>query len=1137
MKVAKTMKKFLRMFTVYIATVRRILLSVALLAINLVASAENSLEQTFSHPPDKARPWVYWYFQDGHLTREGMKADLEAMKKAGIGGALYLEVTAMGIPKGPVEFMSPPWQDLIVAAIGDCDRLGMEFSLGTGPGWCGAGGPWIKADDAMQHLVGTATDVSGPKHINLALPKPAPRDPYFGRGTLTSNLLKEWQEYYRDVAVIAFPTAATEYRLKDTEDKALYHRAPYSSGAVKAYLPPDPTVLPASECIDHKQIVELTAKLAAAGTLSWDVPPGNWTIMRFGRTLTGQTTRPAPQPGLGWESGKFEKTSVDAHFDHYLSPLFSKLGKQERPGHGWTTLHFDSWEMSSQNWSLTFREEFNKRRGYDALPYLPAMQGRVVDSVETTERFLWDLRRTAQELVVENHAQRIKELAAKHDLQFTIEPYDLNPAGDLALGDVADTPACEFWSKAGGVNTDYSSFEAVSCAHTRGRNVVQAEAFTSFMDAWRQHPGSMKEQGDWAFCAGVTRFTFHRYSAQPEVDKKPGLPWGPYGVHWERTQTWWDMVPAYHQYLTRCQALLQRGRPVNDVLYLDVEGAPNVFRPPTSALLPGYPDRKGYNFDGCSPGTLIERASVKNGRIAFPNGTSYRLLVLPRSETMTPGLLRKVKTLVDDGALVLGCLPKRSPSLENYPQSDQEVARLSEKLAKSNRVLPDEALPPPKPVSILFDSKWIWTDEVKNHPMDAPAGKRYFTREIDIPGSIAAATCAMSADNTFDLSINGQAAGSGDDLNKEWRFNITPLLKPGKNTIGVMANNTSSGPAGLIGALALKLRDGKTLRINTDHTWLAGMDAGSPLTAAFEICNSDQGVWGLTRRERPPVLYPPYDVTAKILADRGVPPDFTSSGDLRYVHRVDGDIDYYFVGNRKLEPQKADVRFRVTGRSPFLWDPLTGTQRLLPRYSEQDGVTTIPMEFASTQSFFVVFKSKAGAAPAAVGKNFPDFQPVLALDKDWTVTFDPKWGGPAKPVAFGTLYDWSKRAEEGIRYYSGTAVYEKTFDVPSVPVKETCLDLGRVAVMAEVTLNGRNLGVTWCPPWQVTIPTGVLRPTGNKLEIKVVNLWPNRLIGDYRLPKEKRVAQLTESKTQFYKPDAPLLTSGLLGPVRIMSEP
>ncbi len=1115
----------------------RLLCGLTLLTICLVASAEQSLEQTFTHPPDKARPWVYWYFQDGNLTREGMKADLESMKKAGLGGALYLETTAWGIPKGPVKFMSEPWQDLMIAAIRDCSRLGLEFSLGTGPGWCGAGGSWVKPDDAMQQIVGKGTEVVGPQRINLVVPQPAPREPFFGLGSLTQSLNKEWKDYYRDVAVIAYPTPITIHRLADADEKALFYRSPFTTGTVKSYLRPDPTVLPAGESIDSKKIVDLTDKLAPDGTLSWDVPPGKWTILRMGRTLTGQTTRPAPDTGLGWETGKFEKASLDAHFKDYLAPLFAKLGKEDPARKAWTNLHFDSWEMSAQNWSLTFRDEFKKRRGYDALRYLPAMQGEIVDSVETTERFLWDIRLTARELVIENHARHIKEFAAKQGLTLTIEPYDMNPVGDMPLGDVADTPSAEFWSKAGGVNTDYSVLAAVSSAHTRGKKVVQAEAFTSYMDAWRQHPGSMKEQGDWAFCTGVNRFAFHRYSAQLELDKKPGLPWGPHGVHWERTQTWWEMVPAYHDYLTRCQALLQRGLPVNDVLYLDLEGAPVVFRPPASALLQGYPDRKGYNFDGCSPGTLIERASVKNGRIVFPDGMSYRLLVLPRSETMTPQLLRKVKSLVDDGALVMGYLPQRSPSLENQPQSDQEVARLSQELAKTNRVLPDEALPPAKPASVLVASKWIWTDEVKKKPTEAEVGTRYFKREIELPGAVASGTFTLSADDSFELAINGQAVGTGDKVTKEWTFDVTPLLKPGKNTVSVVVKNGVKGPAGLIGALVLKLGDGAMQRVDTDKTWLAGLDAGSPLSAAFEVAKSNQGPWPwgeLVRRELPPAPYPKYDVTAKILADRGVPPDFASNGDLRYIHRVEGDTDYYFVGNRKAVPQKAEVSFRVTGRTPFLWEPLTGTQRPLPEYSEKDGVTTIPMGFAPTQSFFVVFKPKAVAAIAAGEKNFPEFQPLLALHKDWTVTFDPKWGGPTEPVAFSILDDWSKRAEEGIRYYSGTAIYEKTFDLPSVPAKQTHLELGDVAVMAEVTLNGRNLGVTWCPPWQVTIPTGVLRKTGNKLEIKVANLWPNRLIGDAQLPQEKRVAQLTESKNQFYKPDAPLLPSGLLGPVRIL---
>ncbi len=190
-----------------------------------------------------------------------------------------------------------------------------------------------------------------------------------------------------------------------------------------------------------------------------------------------------------------------------------------------------------------FREEFTKRRGYDPLRYLPAMTGRVVDGNEMSERFLWDLRQTAQELVVENHVLRLKELGRRHGLGLSMEPYDLNPCADLKLGSAADVPMCEFWSKGYGFPTEFSCFEAVSIGHTLGRPVVAAEAFTALPgEQWRQYPGSMKAQGDWALCTGINRFVFHRYQHQPWLDRRPGMTMGPYGVHWERTQTWWDMV-------------------------------------------------------------------------------------------------------------------------------------------------------------------------------------------------------------------------------------------------------------------------------------------------------------------------------------------------------------------------------------------------------------------------------------------------------------------------------------------------------------------------------------------------------------------------------------------------------------------
>ncbi|MCF6287410.1 MAG: glycosyl hydrolase, partial [Candidatus Hydrogenedentes bacterium] len=387
----------------------------------------------------------------------------------------------------------------------------------------------------------------------------------------------------------------------------------------------------------------------------------------------------APQTGLGLESAQFDTAALDAHFDAFIGKLLQAVGP--RPADrksGWTMLHIDSWEMGSQNWTAGFSQEFTRRRGYDPLPYLPAMTGRVVESVEISERFLWDLRITAQELVIENHAGHLKELGRRHGFGLSIEPYDMNPTSDMTLGGVADVPMCEFWSKGFGFNSAFTCIESTSVGHTLGRPIIAAEAFTSgAKEAWQLYPANMKNQGDWAFATGINRIVFHRFAHQPWPDRRPGMTMGPYGVHWDRTQTWWPMVSEYHRYIARCQFLLRQGTNVADICYLVPEGAPHVFRPPASALAGELLDRRGYNFDGCAPDTLLEKARVKEGRIVFPGGASYRLLVLPAFDTMTPALLRKITELVKSGATVIGPPPRKSPSLSEYPQCDQEVQSLA----------------------------------------------------------------------------------------------------------------------------------------------------------------------------------------------------------------------------------------------------------------------------------------------------------------------------------------------------------------------------------------------------------------------------------------------------------------------------
>jgi hypothetical protein len=663
---------------------KRSLSSILLLMAFLVPgkSTPGDLKQRFADPPDSARPGVYWYFMDGNMDREGMTADLEAMKAAGIGNLVFLEVN-VGVPRGPVEFLSNRWQELFAYAVHEAERLGIDITLGVGPGWTGSGGPWVKPEQSMQHLVAASVTVQGPSRFQAALPVPEPRKPYFD--TLPQDLTERRAAFYEDVAVLAVPCIAGDQKIPDIDEKALYYRAPFSSVAgVKPYLPSHARYPEASDgsAIPLDKVIDITSRMSADGVLTWLVPAGRWTILRFGRRNNGANTRPAPIPGLGFECDKFDPSALDAHFQEYIGTLLKKVGTRKE-GTGWTMIHMDSWEMGAQNWTASFREEFQRRRGYDPLPFYPAYTGRIIGGLEQSERFLWDVRETAQELVIENHARRLKELGRRYGLGLSIEPYDMNPTADLTLGAVADVPMCEFWSSGYGFDTSFSCIEASSIAHTLGRPLVAAEAFTADdTEAMKQYPGSMKNQGDWAFCAGINRFVFHTFAHQPLGEVRPGMTMGPYGVHWHRNQTWWPMAATYHRYVARCSFLLQQGTSVADILYLTPEGAPQVFQPPVSALAGTnpLPDRKGFNFDGCSPETLMAKAEVRDGCICFPGGSSYRLLVLPSVDTMTPSLLGKIASLARDGATVVGSPPLKSPSLSGYPECDRAVREGAEAL-------------------------------------------------------------------------------------------------------------------------------------------------------------------------------------------------------------------------------------------------------------------------------------------------------------------------------------------------------------------------------------------------------------------------------------------------------------------------
>jgi alpha-L-rhamnosidase len=343
---------------------------------------------------------------------------------------------------------------------------------------------------------------------------------------------------------------------------------------------------------------------------------------------------------------------------------------------------------------------------------------------------------------------------------------------------------------------------------------------------------------------------------------------------------------------------------------------------------------------------------------------------------------------------------------------------------------------------------------------------------------------------------------------------VADLLEAGATVVG-------PPPTGLAG-LPLGSSDEQQFNDLVKRLW--GSDRQSSTTVKRRIGAGDL-ISGQTVREA--------------LQSAGTPPDFEYTGlspvgSIYWIHRKTDDADIYFISSHWQPIEKLVCTFCVSGKQPELWDPVTGTTRDAVAFQQKDGRTVIPLEFAACGSTFVVFrKSISAKAVGTATTNYPRIKQVqLMLSGAWDVSFDPKWGGPKK-VTFDSLVDWTARPEPGVKFYSGTAVYRKNFDLTSVPTKGTrlLLDLGELHEVGSVRLNGHDLGIVWTKPAQVDI-TDALKAKSNYLEITVVNLWPNRLIGDAGLPEESR---LTQGNVHKFSSHSPLLPSGLIGPVRVLS--
>jgi hypothetical protein len=1103
---------------------------------------EASLHAGFVEPANEYGPRTWWHWINENVSKEGITKDLEAMKTMGYKGA-----HVVNLPQGGASWTfgddvigSPIWMEKMEFATKECERLGLELSMGSCAGWV-AGGPWITPELSMQDIVWRHQFVRGPVNGSIQLPQP------------TKN-----RGYYRDVAVLAYPSLSGESKslaslnptvssdlpdvdwsaaidgdaetfvdlpvwkadetsrsvifefkipvtvrsisMQMKEDSVLRKLNLYASEdgkqwkhlggtsrwrnhgdpcreeivdgfaessarfvklEIQAAAPnvgmklyefnfqsarlnklytkaarqrawltvsnPSKQVVPADQLVQFDQILDLTDSLQPDGTLNCKLPAGDWTILRFGHTSNGNEISPASERAGGLESDKMSVEALKFHLDEgIVRPVYERLGALT--GEVLVEMNIDSWEANCQTWTKKFPEEFKTRRGYEMRKWLIALTGRFVGSVDQTERFMWDYRRTVGDLIAYNFYGAFREYVNEWGVKLSAEAPGIGipiQCDQIQVQGMMDIPQGEFWLggtpdsrfPAAWTGGQDNTKEAAVAAHVYGKEVVSCEAFTSFAhhDGFTQYPHILKPVGDRQFCKGMNEIVFHRYAHQPN-ERVPGMGLGQFGLNLERTTTWWEPGRAWITYLRRCQYMLRQGRFFADVCYYygeDVPGSAWYFAPnsldPRKQMKPVLP--QGYDYDVCDR-TTFDTMTVDNGEVVLPSGMRYRYLVLPDHARYTPAALEKVVELVEAGATVIGPKPNRSPSMNDYPSADQQIQQIAAR---------------------------IW-----------PAGN-------------------------------------------------------GERRVG----------------------KGRVITGETFETILA----------------KDQ-----------------------LVADFG-----SGDADVRYIHRKLEAGDAYFVAYQKDQTEDVTLTFRVSGMVPEIWNPVTGKKSVVATYTDDGTVTTIPLKMDPYGSRFIVFRR--AAATAAVTKLTQDGMPVCldgngfefvvwengryaaefndggkadVVVKDipapetvaggWAVTFQKERGAPEGEISFDTLESWTARSDDGIKYFSGTASYRKTIHVNGARLKKdhrVWLDLGEVNHLAEVFVNDQPLGVLWKPPYRVDI-TDAAKPGANKVEVKVTNCWKNRILGDWKLPEAERV---TWTLYPFYhdEKDAPLMPSGLLGPVRLFS--
>jgi hypothetical protein len=468
------------------------------------------------------------------------------------------------------------------------------------------------------------------------------------------------------------PPPPTDYEIAEL---ALHPGARVNRFEEKAAFVPMPDLYPfatppyaAADAVSKTDVVDLTSKLHPDGTLDWTPPPGQWVVIRFGYSLLGITNHPATAEGTGLEVDKLNRAYVKNYMDGYLDSYEKTVGEENMGRRGIRYVITDSWEAGSQNWTDDMLAQFKKHRGYDPTPWLPVLTGQIVESSESSDRFLWDFRKTIADLIAIEHYGQVQASIKARGMGHYGESHEDGRAfvaDGMEVKKLDDIPMSAMWTQTPGVNKERYGYnaddrESASVAHIYGQNLAAAESLTASAAPWAWSPATLKPTADQELLNGINRIVIHESAHQPLVGKAPGLTLGPFGQWFNRNETWAEQAGPWVDYLARSSYLLQQGRFAADVIYFYGEDS-NL----TAIFNDKSPDvPPGFGFDYVNADAVIHELRVAGDRITTKGGMSYRLFALdPYSKHISLPVLRALHKLVDQGAVVAGGKPVDDPSL------------------------------------------------------------------------------------------------------------------------------------------------------------------------------------------------------------------------------------------------------------------------------------------------------------------------------------------------------------------------------------------------------------------------------------------------------------------------------------------